>query len=224
MPTTVTNKSATVLIASADQLLARDYARCLEEGFSVSASSNLTHVLQTIDNNPPAMLLVDPKLLPGRLAQTISEVTNKFPGLRVMVIENQTDRSIDQYELFKSGAHGFCHENISSTLLNRAVKVVCEGEFWIQRKLIAQVIGELSRETDAALQKAQSAGDNQAVAILTPRELEVARMVHLGGNNKTIARELDISERTVKAHLSAIFRKLNIENRLHLALFFNQIS
>jgi len=49
-------------------------------------------------------------------------------------------------------------------------------------------------------------------------------MVHLGGNNKVIARELDISERTVKAHLSAVFRKLNIENRLHLALFFNEIS
>jgi len=49
-------------------------------------------------------------------------------------------------------------------------------------------------------------------------------MVHLGGNNKVIARELDISERTVKAHLSAIFRKLDVENRLHLALFFNEIS
>jgi DNA-binding NarL/FixJ family response regulator len=49
-------------------------------------------------------------------------------------------------------------------------------------------------------------------------------MVHLGGNNKTIARELAISERTVKAHLSAIFRKLNIQNRLHLALFLNDVS
>jgi DNA-binding NarL/FixJ family response regulator len=48
-------------------------------------------------------------------------------------------------------------------------------------------------------------------------------MVHQGGNNKTIARKLDISERTVKAHLSAIFRKLNIENRLHLAIYFNDV-
>ena len=58
---------------------------------------------------------------------------------------------------------------------------------------------------------------------LTPRELQVARMVHKGGNNKTIARKLDISERTVKAHLSSIFRKLNIENRLHLAIFFHEV-
>ncbi|NOR39726.1 MAG: hypothetical protein GQ537_00785 [Gammaproteobacteria bacterium] len=65
---------------------------------------------------------------------------------------------------------------------------------------------------------------NESIAHLTPRELEVAQMVHLGGNNKLIARELDISERTVKAHLSAIFRKLDVENRLHLALFFNALS
>ena len=49
-------------------------------------------------------------------------------------------------------------------------------------------------------------------------------MVHRGGNNKSIARTLDISERTVKAHLSAIFRKLDIENRLHLALFFSELK
>jgi len=49
-------------------------------------------------------------------------------------------------------------------------------------------------------------------------------MVHKGNNNKNIARMLDISERTVKAHLSAIFRKLNIDNRLQLALFFNKIT
>ncbi len=49
-------------------------------------------------------------------------------------------------------------------------------------------------------------------------------MVYKGGNNKTIARELDISERTVKAHLSAIFRKLEIENRLNLALYFSELN
>jgi two-component system nitrate/nitrite response regulator NarL len=61
------------------------------------------------------------------------------------------------------------------------------------------------------------------IQCLTPRELEVARMVNKGGNNKSIARTLDISERTVKAHLSSIFRKLNIENRLHLAIFFHDV-
>ena len=59
---------------------------------------------------------------------------------------------------------------------------------------------------------------------LTQRQEEVFRILISGASNKEIARRLDISERTVKAHLSAIFRKLNIANRLHLALFFNEIT
>ena len=97
------------------------------------------------------------------------------------------------------------------------------ARYGFQRQLITELIRELARENIPDALKLSHAGA-ESVAHLTPRELQVAKMVHLGGNNKVIARELDISERTVKAHLSAIFRKLNIENRLHLALFFNEIS
>lgn len=224
MPTADTKVNIRILIACGDQPLARHYVRNLQDKFSIFASSSTEDTLQAIESNRPDLILIDPKLFPEELATRISDITDKFPGLRIMVIENQTDRAVDQYVLFKAGAHGFCKDDISSTLLSRAIQLVCEGEFWIQRKLIAQVISELSREAGAALQKPGASGDTTAVDILTPRELEVAHMVHLGGNNKMIARELDISERTVKAHLSAIFRKLNIENRLHLALYLNQIT
>ena len=224
MPTTDTTGKPKILIASGDQTLAVQYIRNLQEQYSVSTSSSRVHTLQAIENSQPNLALLDPKLFPDDLAESIARITDNSPGLRIMVIENQTDRALDQYVLFKSGAHGFCMEDIPSSLLNRAVQLVCEGEFWIQRKLIAQVISELSREASAALRKQETPHGNVAVDLLTPREMEVAHMVHLGGNNKMIARELDISERTVKAHLSAIFRKLDIENRLHLALFFNQIT
>mgnify|MGYP001825905889 FL=1 len=224
MPTTDTQGTTRILIASGDQSLARQFVRNLQDNFSISSSSNPEHALYSACNSCMDLILIDPKLFPGDLAAKISVITGKSPALRIMVIENRTDRAIDQYALFKAGAHGFCKEDITSALLNRAVQLVCEGEFWVQRKLIAQVIGELSREAGATLRRQETADGSAVVDILTPRELEVAHMVHLGGNNKVIARELDISERTVKAHLSAIFRKLNIENRLHLALYFNQIS
>lgn len=224
MPRTDTQEDSCILIASGDQDLAKQYARNLRDKFAVSTFSNPEHALQAIESNRPDLVLFDPKLFPGNLAEKISGISAKSSGLRIIVIENQTDRTIDQYALFKAGAHGFCKDDIPCALLNRAVQLVCEGEFWIQRKLIAQVISELSREAGAALQRLETPDGTAAVDVLTPRELEVARMVHLGGNNKMIARNLDISERTVKAHLSAIFRKLNIENRLHLALFFNEIS
>jgi DNA-binding NarL/FixJ family response regulator len=55
--------------------------------------------------------------------------------------------------------------------------------------------------------------------MLTPRERDIARLVSNGACNKNIARELNISERTVKAHLTTIFQKLGIADRLHLALY-----
>ena len=90
------------------------------------------------------------------------------------------------------------------------------------RQLITKLIGELARDSSTGTHTLSFAG-NSSIEHLTPRERQVAEMVHGGGNNKAIARELDISERTVKAHLSAIFRKLDIENRLHLALFFSEL-
>ena len=223
MPRSDTQGDARVLIASNDLTLARQYADSLREMFSVTLYCSAEDALSAIEKDQPEVALIDPALFQGDLAAEISGIANKSHGIRIMVIEDQENRRIDQYALFKAGAHGFCNHDISGSLLARAVQLVREGEFWIQRKLIAQVITELSRDAGSALRGHGLPGSDSAVDVLTPRELEVARMVHLGGNNKMIARQLDISERTVKAHLSAIFRKLNIENRLHLALFFNQL-
>jgi len=224
MPRTQTRGNTRVLIASSDLMLAKQFAGSLPESFSVATSSSPGATLHAIENDQPEVVLIDPDLFSDDLAAEISAISAKSPGIRIMVIEDMENRRIDQYALFKAGAHGFCNHDISGSLLARAVKLVCEGEFWIQRKLIAQVISELSRDAGSTLKAQGIPGSTSAVDILTPRELEVARMVHMGGNNKMIARQLDISERTVKAHLSAIFRKLNIENRLHLALFFNQLT
>jgi DNA-binding NarL/FixJ family response regulator len=59
------------------------------------------------------------------------------------------------------------------------------------------------------------------LSMLTGREQEVSRAVAKGSSNKEIARQLGITERTVKAHIGSVFQKLNVRDRLHLALIFN---
>ena len=157
------------------------------------------------------------------LQATITETITRTPLTRVIILEDDKNRPVDQLALFKSGVHGFLSHSITSTLMLKAAHAVCDGEIWIPRQLITKLIGELARDTHAGTHTLSFAG-NGSIEHLTPREIQVAEMVHRGGNNKSIARTLDISERTVKAHLSAIFRKLDIENRLHLALFFNELK
>jgi len=209
-----------ILVASADSDLVMRLSAALHPNFSIARWTGSNSVSGLCNDEIPDLVLIDPKFFSDPITDTIIDITDSYHALRIIIIENQTDRQVDQYALFKAGAHGFCKESITDALLNRAVQMVCEGEYWIQRKLIAKMITDLAREITESNNSA-GRNENTVIGALTPRELEVARMVRLGGNNKMIARELDISERTVKAHLSAIFRKLEIQNRLHLALYFS---
>jgi len=223
MTSVTSNAAEHILIACADSTLAEYFSTALGENYSVTTVTNACSACDIVENGTPALAIIDPKLFPDSLSDSVSRLVESRPEVHIVVIENHTDRVIDQYALFKAGAHGFCKENISTALLSRAVQMVLEGEYWIQRKLIAKMISDLARETSENRPHTEGR-DNAIMETLTPRELEVAKMVRLGENNKMIARELDISERTVKAHLSAIFRKLDIQNRLHLALYFADIN
>ena len=210
----------TVMISTGNASLAGHYMRTLEKDYQVIVTASLDTQQQQSGHQQPSLLVFDPASIETDLETAVAGILTNYPAIRLIIVENDTGSHIDQYSLFKAGVHGFCRHDISATLLEKAVQLVLEGEYWIQRKLITQVISEIARGGDTIV-SSPDGPDDSLINTLTPRELQVARMVHLGGNNKMIARELDISERTVKAHLSAIFRKLDIENRLHLALFFS---
>lgn len=211
-----------ILIASSDQPISGYFSTILEAAFTVMVAVTSDEMHRLLDSHEPELLFIDPLFYPDSTDDHISALIRKLPDTHVMVIEDHSAREIDQHALFKAGAHGFCQHDIPDSLLGKAVQLVLDGDYWVQRKLITSVIDEMAREQQESA--ASSSFDSSLVDTLTPRELEVARMVYKGGNNKTIARELDISERTVKAHLSAIFRKLEIENRLNLALYFSELN
>lgn len=210
----------TVMMATGDVSLASHYCGILEKGYHVVVCKTLDETREQLTPQHPALLILDPQLAEQDPNKAVADILASHRGLRIIVIEDDADSETDQRTLFKTGVHGFCKRDIPDILLCKAIHLVLEGEYWIQRKLITQVISELAKDASTIISSPDGPEDS-LIGTLTPRELQVARMVHLGGNNKMIARELDISERTVKAHLSAIFRKLDIENRLHLALYFS---
>ncbi len=218
-----TQTGTLILIASDDSSLANRYGDLLGDQFTVNLVNTALDTMNFLKQHCPQLVMIDPLLFKENIKSTLSEISAASPLTRIVLVEDAADRSLDQMALFKSGAHGFIAANISPPLLVKAVISVSKGEVWVPRKLITRLISELASGTVSS-ERRKDPATRKSMSRLTPRELEVAQMVHTGGNNKMIARELAISERTVKAHLSAIFRKLNIENRLHLALFFNQVS
>jgi len=213
-----------ILVVSSNKKLSSRLQAVLAESYNLTIATQWPEAARKLAQDHPALALIDSGLLAEDAVASIVELSRFSQGTRFMIIESSTGTPVDQVALFKAGVHGFCTDDVGPELLKKAVHAVCRGEIWVQRKLISLLIGELARNVQATPPEEHVQWKKESVKSLTPRELEVARMVRQGGNNKIIARKLDISERTVKAHLSSIFRKLNIDSRLHLAVFFKDIA
>jgi DNA-binding NarL/FixJ family response regulator len=112
--------------------------------------------------------------------------------------------------LLKAGVKAYCNRLINPALLSHIITLVDSGEVWVGATLMEELIRRLP--------KAPMPGDGQVLAELTPRELDIAGRIGQGESNKSIATALGISERTVKSHLTAIFKKTGSKDRLQLAL------
>lgn len=112
-----------------------------------------------------------------------------------------------------AGCVGYCHSFSDARILQQIRQVVADGQVWIGRELMQRLLSNVRLVTSR-----QNKPDTTWSEGLTSREVEVAVLAANGSSNQVIAIECNISERTVKAHLSAVFTKLNISDRLQLAL------
>ena len=112
-----------------------------------------------------------------------------------------------------AGCAAYCHAFSDAVTLKQVREVVDAGHVWIGKNLMQRLLQNVNRAIPAASPPADGWRDG-----LTQREIEVAILAANGASNHAIAIQCGISERTVKAHLSAVFVKLNITDRLQLAL------
>lgn len=130
-------------------------------------------------------------------------------GCPVVVLSLQPDQN-EALAALELGARGYAHALATPTLLREIDTVVSHGGLWAGAELMARLVG--------ALRSRLPAQREAVLDVLSPREAEVAQAVAAGRSNKEVARELGVTERTVKAHLGAVFEKLGVRDRLQLAL------
>ncbi len=174
----------------------------------------------------PATALVWLRLDEARPApEQLAELHKAVGQVRVIALANQPDNE-QALTLFSAGIRGYCNSHSTAANLRQVASVVQAGGLWIGEALMQRLLAS----TRAAILKSHAAGLPQDAAsrsaedrlsALTGREAEVARAVAKGSSNKEIARQLGITERTVKAHIGSVFQKLNARDRLHLALIVN---
>jgi DNA-binding NarL/FixJ family response regulator len=115
-----------------------------------------------------------------------------------------------------AGASGYCSALALPAVLKQVASVVSEGGLWVGPQLMRRLMQGLARHS----------GDipKPALDILSQRERQVAQAVSQGSTNKEIARVMGITERTIKAHLSSIFEKLGVRDRMQLSLLVNGVE
>jgi two-component system nitrate/nitrite response regulator NarL len=184
------------------------------EGTNLTLPNRDALNLHADSSNDEDIVLLDLSLSGLNGFEDVSAFVERYPRLRFVVMSSSPNDH-EAYNYIKSGVWGYCNRYIAPDLLSTVVSTVKDGEVWAGRKLMLRLIEEL-RENENTQSRDQI---NSKLAVLSDRERQIANLVSGGASNKIIASQLDITERTVKAHLSSIFKKLSLKDRLQLALF-----
>jgi DNA-binding NarL/FixJ family response regulator len=147
---------------------------------------------------------------------SLAELRKLAPASRIFLLSDQPDHE-EGFDFLKLGIVGYGNSYISAERLAEAVHVITSGGVWLGQKVIQQLIQEAYKNSVR-----DDANIEATLAVLTRMERQVANLVARGETNLQIAAELQIAERTVKAHLTSIYEKLHIGNRLSLALLLNR--
>ena len=174
----------------------------------VSEASSGEECLEKLDKVKPHVLIIDINLPDRDGFQVVEEIRRKYNSLKIIVLTNESRVNIIKRAM-ELGVKGFLTKECTTFELKKAIYRVCNDENYIQSNLT-------SRINDKSLTRT---ADKNKINSLTNRELEVLIQIANGMFNKEIAILLNISERTVKNHVSNIFKKIGVSDRTQAAVF-----
>lgn len=168
-------------------------------------------VLSTIEISPPDIVLLGINSTPLDSLKLCRDIKRRLPSVSLIILSSNPDDG-EFFEALKAQASAYVSKAITTEELAQTIKLCARGEHPINESLVSrpkvaeqilQQFHELSREKEAV----------SFVSPLTPRETEILEYVAKGYLNKQIADALDVSEQTIKNHVTSILRKLNVNAR-----------
>jgi DNA-binding NarL/FixJ family response regulator len=182
----------------------------------IAEAIDLAGVLAQLDAEPDTDLVLLDLHMPGSHGLTgLAAVRAQFPGIAVLVVSAHDDAVVVR-RVLDHGASGFIPKSASPEDIAAAIRSVLACGRWIPPRLSPAVAGTHSNPRDTALAA--------RLASLTGQQFRVLALVAEGRLNKQIAAALGIQERTVKAHVSAIFEKLAVRNRTQAGVLLRQLD
>jgi two-component system nitrate/nitrite response regulator NarL len=179
----------------------------------VGSTTEWTRAVNLVRASRPDVILLDlhTPLVPR--SSVVAALLAACPSARTIVLAPRLEKR-ELSETLRLGIRGVVLKGVNADVFYKSIRAVAAGEYWIDREIFVGLVQTLStNETERAT------GSNDRRFGLTKRELEIVSTVLGGSPNKQIARQCGISEKTVKQHLTNIFDKVGLSNRLELAVF-----
>jgi DNA-binding NarL/FixJ family response regulator len=184
----------------------------LEEDIAVVAqASNGAEAVKLTREQKPDIILMDINMPGTNGLQAIKELKQEESKSRIIVLTIHDDREY-LFKTLQMGAEGYLLKDAEPDVLIEAIRNVNRGQSYIQANMTKELVREFNRVT---LHEKDKNEENN----LTSREIEVLELIAEGMINKEIAKKLYISEKTVKNHVSNIFKKLNVSDRTQAAIY-----
>ena len=148
--------------------------------------------------------------------EIISSLLEKAPSVRIVIVTNNKDFT-NQTRAIQLGAVGIVQKEQNARILIEAIRQTYKGETWINQILLSKLFQEKNNKKNGS-----KSNDFLKAQTITSREKEVITLIGKGLKNKDIADRLGISEATVRHHLSSIYGKAGVEDRLNLVIYAYQ--
>jgi NarL family two-component system response regulator LiaR len=180
----------------------------LQEDIEVVADvADGRQALVAVAEHDPDVVLMDLVLPEVDGVEAIRRIASQQPRIRVIALTSFLDDD-KVFPAVRAGAAGYLLKDVEPAELVKAIRTVHAGEGLLHPAVAARLMEEVA-----------ASGGRQAPDSLTPREREVVGLIARGLSNKRIALELEISEKTVKTHVSSILGKLGLTDRTQVALY-----
>ena len=202
----------TVVIADDHPLMRKALGDLLgsERDFTVLAQcQNGDEALTAVRTHTPDILVLDLRMPKKDGISVLKEMKQEALQTRVVLLAAAVE-SDEVLEASRLGVRGVVLKEMAPRLLVQCLRKVHAGDLWLERHSAAMALETLLR---------REAGAREISKLLTPREIEIARMAALGQRSKAIGDRMFISEGTVKTHLHNIYEKLHLQNRAELVLY-----
>lgn len=153
--------------------------------------------------------------------KSFTDITSKIPEGVIVIAMTANENFAEARQLLALGASGYVHYLAVSQVLISVADTVASGSMWLGADLMRQLVIS-SAKLFETVETQPDKQHEKRFALLTDREKSVAELAAQGKTNKEIARDLSITERTVKAHLGSVFEKCQIRDRLQLVLLLKK--